>query len=52
MYTYPEPVVDVQTRHHHEKTISVDATDEGCDDEAIPALVRFVHQAVGSVGKQ
>lgn len=45
-----EAVVDVQTRDHHEEAIRVDAADERRDDEAVPALVRVVQQAVGGVG--
>jgi hypothetical protein len=35
--------------YHHEEAVSVDGTDESGDDEAVPALVRLVHQGVGGV---
>lgn len=31
-----EPVVDVQTRDHHQEPICVDAADQRRDDEAVP----------------
>ena len=38
--------------HHHEETVGVDRADKSGDDEAVPALVRFVHQRVGCVREQ
>lgn len=35
--------------HHHEETVSVDGTDQRGDDEAVPALVRLIHQRVSGV---
>lgn len=44
-----EAVVDVETRYHHEEAIRIDTTDEGRDDEAVPALVGVIQQAVGGI---
>jgi hypothetical protein len=35
--------------YHHQEAVSVDGADESGDDEAVPALVRLVHQRVGGV---
>ena len=46
---YLEAVVDVQAWHHHQEAVRVDASHEGGDHEAVPALVRVVEDAVDGV---
>ena len=46
---YLEAVIDVQTRHHHQEAVRVDASDKRGDHEAVPALVRVVEDAVDGV---
>jgi hypothetical protein len=35
--------------YHHEEAVGVNGTDKSSDDEAVPALVRLVHQGIGGV---
>jgi hypothetical protein len=39
----------IKIAYHHQETVSIDGTDESGDDEAVPALVRLVHQRVSCV---
>lgn len=44
-----ETIVDIEAWDHHEESIRVYAADKGGDDEAVPALVRFVEDTVDGV---
>lgn len=50
--TYLQPIVDVQTRHHHQEAVGIDTANKRLDDIGVPRLVRVVNQAVHSIRGQ
>src|SRR5687768_7772926 len=44
-----EAVIDVKRGHHHQETVSIHGTDQGCDDKRVPRLVAIVEKRVDAV---